>query len=324
VIRRNPMIWDKYPEIGKKLEKVEEIIEKNLKSRSKPLEELLQSLSTGGKRLRPAFTILSAGFGKHQKDKIYEAAAGIELLHMATLVHDDIIDEAEMRRGKPTANSLYGDKMSVYVGDYLLSRAVLLLSRTLPDDRLESIARGLKSICEAEVEQFFSRFNLDISLFQYLKRIGRKTSALFAFSCGEGAYLSGCSENVRRNLVKFGFYFGMAFQMYDDILNIAGDASETGKPRGNDIKEGIITIPFILALRKNPVFAGKVRSIMSDNAINDTDVELIIDQIIESGGIEDTRAWIDRYLQKADAELEPLPDKREKEIFRDIMSSLRK
>ena len=318
------MIWDKYPEIGKKLEKVEEIIEKNLKSRSKPLEELLQSLSTGGKRLRPAFTILSAGFGKHQKDKIYEAAAGIELLHMATLVHDDIIDEAEMRRGKTTANSLYGDKMSVYVGDYLLSRAVLLLSRTLPDDRLESIARGLKSICEAEVEQFFSRFNLDISLFQYLKRIGRKTSALFAFSCGEGAYLSGCSENVRRNLVKFGFYFGMAFQMYDDILNIAGDASETGKPRGNDIKEGIITIPFILALRKNPVFAGKVRSIMSDNAINDTDVELIIDQIIESGGIEDTRAWIDRYLQKADAELEPLPDKREKEIFRDIMSSLRK
>lgn len=318
------MIWDRYPEISEKLETVEAIIEKNLKCRSKPLEKLLQSLSAGGKRLRPAFTILSAGFGKQQNDKIYDAAAGIEVLHMATLVHDDIIDEAGMRRGRPTANSMYGDKMSVYVGDYLLSRAVLLLSRALPDDRLENIARGLKSICEAEIEQFFSRFNLDVSLFQYLKRIGRKTSALFAFSCGEGAYLSGCNEKVQRNLVKFGFYFGMAFQMYDDILNIAVDSAESGKPRGNDIKEGIITIPFILALRKDTGFAREARRMMAGNAVKDSDVEVIIDKIIRLGGIEDTRAWIDRYLQKADAELKLLPNKREKEILRDIMSSLRK
>ena len=131
------MLWDNYPEIKRKLRKVETIIEQNLKCRNKPLEELLQTLLKGGKRLRPAFSILSAGFGKQQNDKIYDAAAaGIEILHMATLVHDDIIDEAGMRRGKPTINSVYGDKMSVYVGDYLLSRSVLLLSRTLPEDML--------------------------------------------------------------------------------------------------------------------------------------------------------------------------------------------
>jgi len=323
-IRRNPMLWDNYPEISRKLEKVEAIIQNNLKSRSKPFEEFLQTLATGGKRLRPAFTILSAGFGKEQSDKIYEAAAGIEILHMATLVHDDIIDEADMRRGKPTANRLYGGKTSVYMGDYLLARAVLLLSKTLPEDRLEKVARGLKSICEAEIEQFFSRFDLNISLLRYLKRIGRKTSALFAFSCGEGAFLSGCDEKVQRNLVKFGFYFGMAFQMYDDILNLTGDVSETGKPRGNDIKEGIITIPFIMAMRKNTVFAEKAYRIMAGKTVKDEDLKLIMEEIIKSGGIEDTHAWIDRCLGKADAMLEPLPDVPEKQIFRDIMSTLKK
>jgi len=318
------MLWDNYPEIKRKLEKVENIIERNLKCRSKPLEELLQTLSGGGKMLRPAFTVISSHFSRQWNDKIYEAAAGIEILHMATLVHDDVIDEAGMRRGKPTVNSIYGDKMSVYVGDYLLSKAVLLLSGTLPEDRLEKIAGALKSICEAEIEQFFSRFNPDVSLVTYLKRIGRKTAALFAFSCGEGAFLSGCGENVQRNLVKFGFCFGMAFQMYDDILNLVGDTGETGKPKGNDIKEVIITIPFILTLRKNAEFAKLARELMSEKTIKDSDIRKLTDEIISSGGIDDTRAWIDRYLQKARTALEPLPDIREKEIFHDIMLTLKK
>lgn len=318
------MLWDNYPEIKRKLEKVETIIQKNLKCKSKPFEEFLMNLASGGKRLRPAFTVLSSGFGKKQNDKIYEAAAGIEILHMATLVHDDIIDEADMRRGKPTANKLYGDKTSVYMGDFLLARAVLLLSKTLPEDRLEKVARGLKSVCEAEIEQFFSRFDLNISLFKYLKRIGRKTAALFAFSCGEGAFLSECDENIQRNLVKFGFHFGLAFQMYDDVLNLVGDVSETGKPRGNDIKEGIITIPFILALRKNSAFARKVSGIMYEKTVKDENLKEIVEEIVKLGGIEDTRLWIDRCLRKADSMLEPLPDVPEKAVFRDIMLTLRK
>ncbi|ANX02408.1 heptaprenyl diphosphate synthase [Thermoclostridium stercorarium subsp. leptospartum DSM 9219] len=318
------MLWDNYPEIKQKLAKVEEIIQKSLRCRSKPFEEFLHTLSSGGKRLRPAFTILAAGFGKQENEKIYDAAAGIEILHMATLVHDDVIDDADTRRGKATANKLYGDKIAVYMGDFLLTRAVLLLSKSLPEDRLEKIAGGLKSICEAEIEQFFSRFDLSISLFTYLKRIARKTSALFAFSCGEGAFLSGCDEKVQKNLVKFGFYFGMAFQMYDDVMNLVGDEAKTGKPRGNDIKEGIITIPLIIALRKNPAFAETVSGIMADKKVSDAEVGLIINEILNSGGIDDTRAWIDRYLKKADMMLEPLPDVPEKQVFRDIMMTLKK
>lgn len=319
------MLWENYSDISSKMEKVEKIIEQNLKCRSRPFEKLLKALSTsGGKRLRPAFTILSAGFGKQRSEKIYDAAAGIEILHMATLVHDDIIDESGIRRGNPTANSLYGDKMAVYMGDYLLTRAVMLLSRSLPENRLEKIAKGIKSICEAEVEQFFSRFNLDISLFTYLKRIGRKTSALFAFSCGEGAFLSDCEKNLQRNLIKFGFYYGMAFQMYDDILNLIGDVKETGKPKGNDIQEGVITIPFILALRKSAVFAENAGRVLSNKQLNCTVIKKIIDEIINLGGIEETRVWIERYLQKARAMLEPLPNIREKEILHGIMLNLEK
>lgn len=317
-------MWENYPEIRAKIEKVEGIIRENLKCRCKSFEEFLKNLSSGGKRLRPAFTILSSGFGKQQNDRIYDAAAGIEILHMATLVHDDIIDESDVRRGKPTANSLYGDKTAVYMGDFLLAKAVMLLSKTLPEDRLERISRGIKSICEAEIEQFFSRFNLNISLLTYLKRIGRKTSALFAFSCGEGAYLSDCDRSVQRNLVKFGFYFGMAFQMYDDILNLVGDVEKTGKPKGSDIREGIITIPLILALRKSSTFAKDVSRVMSGKTIKDAEVHTIIDNIIDLGGIDDTRAWIDRYLQKAQDMLRPLPNIREKEILHDIMASLEK
>ena len=196
-------------------------------------------------------TILASGFGKVWDNKVLKAAAGIEILHMATLVHDDIIDGAGLRRGKPTINRLHGDKMAVYMGDFLLTRAVMLLSKTLPKERLDRIASGIKSVCEAEVEQFYSRFNLDISLTTYLKRISRKTASIFAFSCSEGAFLSKCKEDHLKKLTKLGYYYGMAFQIRDDILDLTGDSKKTGKPEGNDIKEGVITLPLILALQKS-------------------------------------------------------------------------
>lgn len=316
-------MWERYPEINAKLKRVENIINHNLKSRNKPLEELLKALSgAGGKRLRPAFAILTAGFGKKINDKLLDVAAGIEILHMATLVHDDIIDDADVRRGEITINRHYGDKMAVYAGDYLLTRAVMLLSRALPEERLEQIAKGIKSICEAEVEQFHSRFNPEISLVAYLKRIARKTSAMFTFSCGEGVFLSECPVKFRRNLVKFGFYYGMAFQIQDDIQNLTEDMDKTGKPRGNDIREGVITIPLILALRKDADFAGRVKTMFSGRKLEQEDVDWVIGEIIRLGGIREARDWMDRYLQKARKILEPLPDKKEKAILLELVTGM--
>lgn len=312
-------MWHQYPELGENLDKVETIIESSLKSKNKPLEKLLKTLSNaGGKRLRPAFVILSAGFGKARDDRLWTAAAGIEILHMATLVHDDIIDDAGMRRGKSTINRLHGDKMAVYMGDYLLTRAVSLLSKAVPEKRLEQIAKGIKSICEAEVEQFCSRFDTGVSIVTYLKRIGRKTAAMFSFSCAEGAFLSKTPQKHVRNLAKFGFYYGMAFQIQDDILNLTQDIEKTGKPKGNDIQEGVITLPLILALRKNKEFSGRVEQMLASKKLEQKDVEWIIEEITRLGGIDEARTWIDRYVQKALKMLKPLPNKPEKKILTDL------
>ena len=156
---------------------------------------------------------------------------------MATLIHDDIIDGADVRRGHPTINHLHGDKMAVYMGDYLLTRAVMLLSRAMPEERMERLARGIKSICEAEVEQFYSRFHYEISLVTYLKRIGRKTAMMFSYSCGEGAFLSKTPYEYA-NLAKFGFIMEW-HSKYRTILQTNRDSAETGKPKGNDIQEGV-------------------------------------------------------------------------------------
>ncbi len=315
-------MWEKYPDINKKIKRTETIIQEHLRSKEKSLEALLVKLAeSGGKRLRPALTILSAAFGELEDEKVLLAAAGIEILHMATLVHDDIIDDADIRRGSPTINSKYGDKMAVYMGDYLFTRAVMLLSRALPENRLERIARSIKSICEAEVEQLYSRFRLDVSLVTYLKRIGRKTAALFSFSCVEGAFLSGCSQDDQKSLMKFGYYYGIAFQMQDDILNLAGEMDRTGKPKGNDIKEGVITLPFILALRKNQDFVRKVKPVLSEQ-IKQKDIAWLIHEIIQLGGIKEARHWIGRYLDRARKALEPLPDIPEKRILLDLVSCI--
>lgn len=316
-------MWEQYPEINDKMKRIELIIEENLKSRNKPLEDLLKSLaSAGGKRLRPVFTILSAGFGKVKDEKILTTAAGIEILHMATLVHDDIIDDAGLRRGRPTINRTHGDKMAVYMGDYLLTRAVMLLSRTLPEERLEVLARGIKSICEAEVEQFYSRFQTDVSLVTYLKRIGRKTAAMFSFSCGEGAFISKCPQKYWRNLVKFGFYYGMAFQIQDDILNLTEDMAKTGKPKGNDIQEGVITLPFILALRKDATLRDSVRSMISNKKPDLKQIRWMIQEILRLDGIHDAQQWVHRYLNKGREILEPLPNKPEKKILLELANRL--
>lgn len=316
-------MWDQYPEIRASLDKVEAIIVNNLRSRNKPLEELLKTLSNaGGKRLRPAFVILSAGFGKAGDEKILTAAAGIEILHMATLVHDDIIDDAGVRRGMPTINRLYGDKMAVYMGDYLLTRAVSLLSRAVPEKRLEQVAKSIKSICEAEVEQFYSRFQPEVSLVTYLKRIGRKTAAMFSYSCAEGAYLSKTPRRFIRNLAKFGFYYGMAFQIQDDILNLTQDMEKTGKPKGNDIQEGVITLPFILTLRRDDVFRERVQQLLAEKKLDQGNITWITEEIARLGGIEEAKTWINRYVQKALKVLKPLPNKPEKKILVDLALKL--
>lgn len=205
-----------------------------------------------GKRLRPTLLFLSGKLFGEIDSRHVDAAAGIELIHTATLVHDDIIDEAQIRRKKPSLNKAYGQELAVMTGDLILSHAMNLLVH-LPTPRAARIVTGVaKRVCEGEILQTFKRFHLGISEEEYFEVIEKKTATLFDASCRLGAELSGAAEEEAALLGEFGLGVGLAFQIVDDCLDIVGDENELGKSLGTDMKKGKLTLPFIRLLARLP------------------------------------------------------------------------
>lgn len=304
---------------------MEDILRENISSRNNLLSEIVTDIvEAGGKRLRPALVIISSRFGKYKRDKILPAACAIEILHTATLIHDDIVDCSALRRGKTTVAKKYGSNMAIYTGDFLLTKAVLLLSRNLPPDKVDIAARAMKSICEGEVDQYQDRFLLNVTVPRYLKRIGRKTAMLFASACSMGAILAGCSYDVSRNLGKFGFYYGMTFQIRDDLLDFISDTASQGKPVGKDLKEGSITLPVIYALRHSlKVREALEEFIQKGNRSSDQEVDRIVELVKTSGGIDYSWDMLSKYVDRGLAVLEKLPANQYRSILMDIIQNLK-
>lgn len=317
-------LWEDYPEIAEEMKAVEEFIKAGVTSRNSLLADIAGTLAgAGGKRLRPSFVVLSARFGKYDREKTLPLAGAVEVLHMATLVHDDVIDRAGMRRGKPTVSQKYGIDMAVYTGDFLFTKAVLMLSGNVQADRLDLVARAVKTICEGEVDQFQERYDIETSILSYLKRINKKTAILFAASCLLGAYSSECGEDTARSLARFGLCFGMAFQIKDDLLDFLSDFETTGKPVGSDLRGGVVTMPVIYALRSSrrlqelfKGYAGKKGRFSFD------EYRLVNELVRESGGIESTAGMLRRYVDRGLKALERLPENDERSILRRLLQGL--
>ena len=311
------------------MEHIENYIKQNIKSRNKLLTNIATELiESGGKRLRPALTVISAKFGNFDRTKIVSIAAALEVLHMATLVHDDIIDRSKLRRGKATVFEKHGPDMAVYIGDYLFTKALLMLSVDVPSENMrqnmEQVAGSIKSICEGEVDQFQDRFNLDTTVYMYLKRIKRKTAVLFAAACALGSHMSECSENTVRSLYKFGLFLGMAFQIRDDINDFYLESEDTGKSAGIDITKGVITLPVIYSLKKEKSLKDIILSFSEKNNKNlQQDVLLLGEIIRKSGGVEKSIKMLDRYIDKGMGMLETLPENEHRKILEDIIKTLR-
>lgn len=205
----------------------------------------------GGKKLRPFLMFLAASFGDYDKKVMLDLASGIEILHMASLVHDDIIDNAELRRGEKTAQKRFGKKEAVFIGDYLLTKTFDILFDHLDKDTLKRISKNVRLICEGEIEQAEEAFDFQIDIKDYFKRIRHKTALLFALSSYLGAYVSGIRGKKLNLLYKLGLEMGMAFQIQDDILDFEGEEKQTGKKLAQDLREGIVTLPVILLLNKD-------------------------------------------------------------------------
>lgn len=314
--------WDNYQGIKNELQDINRIMIENVKTSEKYIEEpLIDLINSGGKMLRPAFLLLSSKFGEYNKDKHENLAAVIEMLHMATLIHDDIIDESKLRRGNITIQSKYGKDTAVYMGDFLFSKCFLMLSEEYSIENIKKISQAIAKICIGEIRQYHFRFRQDVSLKRYLKIISGKTAALFAMSFVVGAKEANCSEKLSKKLGKIGYNIGMAFQIIDDILDYTANEKVMGKSIKNDLKQGFFTLPLIYALLEGNE---ELEELTQREKINDEDVSKIIDIVRNSGGIKSARKLAIKYTKRAFDDIKLLAENESKKIIYEITEKLLK
>ncbi|MFC1928117.1 polyprenyl synthetase family protein [Chloroflexota bacterium] len=242
-----------YEPIQEDLLKVEDRLRSVSKVDFLPLSELLDySLRGAGKRIRPVLTLLSGKFYDYNLDYLLPMATAVEIMHMATLVHDDAIDNSLVRRGKPTVNKLWGDEKTVLLGDYLFAEAGALTASTQNLRAIKLFAETLKTISSGELDQSFNAFNLEQGRPQYFKRVAQKTAALFCMATESGAALSQAPEESAQILIEYAHNLGIAFQIVDDILDYIGTEEELGKPVGSDLAQGTLTLPAMLLMERYP------------------------------------------------------------------------
>lgn len=307
-----------FKEIQTDLEYVESELHKYTKSSVKLLTQSSKWLvDAGGKRLRPAFVLLSGKLFKYDLERIGQLAAAIELIHMATLVHDDVIDHAATRRGVPTVSAKWGDSVAMQTGDYIFSQALKILARYGTPEIISFLATVSLEMCEGEIEQSISIGRTDLNLRNYLRRIKRKTAYLISACCFIGAVASDAPPHLAHHLKKYGYYVGMAYQISDDLLDFVGSEQVCGKPVGSDLRQGIITIPVVYALN-NQQIGKRLLSLLEKESKDQSDWDEAFSLIKDAGAIKTAQNLCNKYLQKAKKELIHLPDQPTRSIFVEI------
>lgn len=267
-------------------------------------EPALATLSAGGKRVRPLLVFCCAPAEALEDEAVREhlldAAAAVELVHMATLVHDDLLDGATLRRGRPTVSALLGPAAAVQTGDFLFARAFAVLTRAGSPRAVSHLAGAALDLSQGELDQQRSAFDLDLAEDAYLARCRRKTAALFAVACRLGAELGGAGAEAADRLAGFGEGVGMAFQIFDDILDLAGDPASTGKRRGTDLRDGTTTLPMILAMAADPALRARIAAAAGEDAPQDA-VETLCEDLAAHAGSRSARERALAYVAAARA-----------------------
>ncbi len=253
------------------------------------------TLAAGGKRLRPVLVFLCGS--AHDDERLVAAGAAVELLHMATLVHDDVLDGAKLRRGRPTVFADAGRPAATATGDLLFSRAFAELAATGSEDAVRALSTASSALAQGELMQRADAWDEDVTPERYLERCRLKTASLFEASCRLGALFGG-RPDLAPALGRFGERLGLAFQMLDDVLDVSGPAERTGKPRGADLLDGTVTLPLILARREDPALPGEVTTPQQADAV--------CDRIAATGALQDARAQALAHVTAAKQALDGL------------------
>lgn len=311
-----------YSFLGTDLDIIEEELKK-LTSSDYPLiaEASLDLIEAGGKRIRPIFVLLSAMFGTYNIDVVKHVAIALETIHMASLVHDDVIDDADIRRGRPTIKSRWDNRIAMYTGDYLLASSLLAMTNIDNPEAHKILSKTIVEVCLGEIEQIKDKYNYDQSLRTYLKRIKRKTAILIAASCQLGAIAAGVSKEMHRKLYWFGYFVGMSFQITDDILDFTATEKELGKPVGSDLLQGNITLPVLFAMRDADI-RSEIEKVSAETTAEE--IKPIVQKIINTNAIEKSYAMSDLYLEKAFAILKQFPRGKAKSTLTSIAKNIGK
>ncbi|HET7839522.1 MAG TPA: polyprenyl synthetase family protein [Rectinemataceae bacterium] len=305
--------WNDSPSLGSRIESVVSLMDETIASTDFPLAEALRGLvGSNGKMLRPALLLIGARFGKGADDRrITALAASIELLHVATLIHDDILDEAELRRGVPTIHTQFGTKEAVLAGDWLLSRSFRLASESAAPENAQALGRLIGAICSAEIGQDLGKYRYDCSVRRYLRTIAGKTAALFSLALHAGATEAKVAPRlVVQRLRRAGYGIGMAFQVIDDILDFESSEGVMGKPVGKDLREGLCTLPLIYALQadRGSLEGLLARSRKEKGQLDQASIDEIVDLTARLGGLDRARETAHRFTARTLAEINGLPN----------------
>jgi octaprenyl-diphosphate synthase len=302
------------------MERVNALILSRAESHVEMVPQLARYLiEAGGKRLRPMLTVASALVFDHPSGAQTNYAAAVEFMHNATLLHDDVVDESDMRRGRPAARMIWGNQASVLVGDYLLGQAFLMMVETGKLDALGVLAKAATIIAEGEVFQLSKAGDLAATPDDYNQVIHAKTATLFQAAAEVGAMAGGADEAGRVALRDYGLELGLAFQLVDDVLDYRGESGAMGKNTGDDLREGKMTLPVILTLADaNPAEREIITAALGKADATDTALSQVVAIMNRHNGLGRTVDEAHEHVQRARAALAPLPESEMKTILSDI------
>lgn len=298
--------WPKFFQIiNKELSILENNLNFNLPTKNNLLTEIVRYiLKAGGKRLRPALCFLTAKATGDINDRHIILGELTELIHTASLIHDDIIDSAKLRRGRETINSLWNDKISVITGDFLFAQASIRLGLLENTEIVKIYAKVLSDLCDGEIEQYAFKFNTNISWDYYLHKSNTKTASLFAATCKSAAIINNQDIKTVQSAEAYGRSLGIAFQIVDDILDFTGNEKRTGKESGADLKQGLITAPTLFALNSTDKRSKQLKDLIENRFNNEeNDFYKAIELTFELGGCEEAKQLAREHLHNAKSNL---------------------
>lgn len=281
----------------------------------------MHALGSPGKRLRTAITLLSGKLSTYRFDKLLPLSVAFEMVHLATLIHDDIVDEASTRRGKPTVNAVWGDKIAILLGDYYFAKTAGLIA-DINDNRIDHLFSDTVAIvCEGSIMEMMTAGRVDLSIETYYEKIKHKTACLIAACSKGGAIVSQASDEAITHLYDYGLHLGIAFQIIDDILDYTQDQATIGKPAGNDLRQGMVTLPLIYALQDQSQngYQQQVQSLLSETVRDETAIKDIVWWVTQGYGVKQALQDADLHAQKARTALHYFPASPDRDVLDELI-----